>query len=72
LKAGILPKIFYVQHLTGTALCYTIQTPVFSCAGDYQSDNHPKIPPYIGKSVEISEFYTYIWAKNIAHCASNS
>ena len=37
-------------------LCYNIYTSAFSCAGDYQSDNHLKIPPYIGKSVKKRQY----------------
>lgn len=60
------------KYLTENTLCNTIQTPAFSCAGDYQNDNHPKTPPYISKSVQNTGFLTHLRAKIVAQCEANS
>lgn len=49
LDTGMRLAVLYYQYIC------------ISCARDYQNDNHPKIPPYIGKSVDKSRvLHTYV------------
>jgi hypothetical protein len=66
-----LYKLF-VKKLDGNYTLFYHPYTCNSCAGDYQSDNHSKTPPYILKCFAFELFVPYMPAILRAYCASNS